>query len=370
LIKNIEEDLPLIGTGSRLAYWGVREEISLINKLRRSYYELLRDDLDQFVLQYALVDSYDNFTKRKIKYPFVAKRELKPRARIPSAEYESQNAFLIIFVEDTLPEIHKKNIRFFDLNLTSKTNLLRSGELALPEKFDRSQKYLESVHFLDFLRKLLPIDYALLIQRDPVSKAKSRYYLSHFHVRIDWPIADAAEDMARYLRYISKDLYEKGDRYAEDIQKKFFEYYGLPVMAGGRRTAAIVAAQYLKSIPCISTIYVGSSESRALIRISERNISKSVLMKFSNNEIAQIAENNKMEVQTFINNYGVARQGKSGIFIFQATYALTSHAKPPEDGKLREVKSDLYWLTVGGEHILPKPGSVHCPPLPINVIYS
>ena len=35
------------------------------------------------------------------------------------------------------------------------------------------------------------------------------------------------------------------------------------MMVGGRRTAAIVAAQYLKRIPCISTVYVGSSESRA-----------------------------------------------------------------------------------------------------------
>lgn len=360
----------MIGKGNKLAYWGVREELSLVNRLKRSYYELLRDDLDQVILQYALVDSFDNFDKRKSKYPFVSKRELKPRARIPSEEYESQNAFLIIFVEDTLPEIHKKNIRFLDLNRATKTNLLRSGELVLSDKYDRSQKYLESVHFFDFLKKLLPVDYALLIQRDPLGRSRSRYHLSHFHVRIDWPIADAAEDMARYLRYISKDLYEKGDRYAEDLQKKFFEYYGLPVMAGGRRTAAIVAAQYLKSIPCISTIYVGSSESRCLIRISERNTSKSVLMKFSNKEMAQIAENNQLELQNLISDYRVAKQGKNSIFVFQATYSLTSHAKPPEDGKLREVRSDLYWLTVGGEHILPKPGNTHCPPLPVNVIYS
>ena len=360
----------MIGKGYKLAYWGAREELSVVNKLRRSYYELLRDDLDQFVLQYALVDSYENFEKRKLKYPFVTKRELKPRTRIPSMEYESQNAFLIIFVEDTLSKIHKKNIRFFDLNLTSKTNLLHSEGLLLTDQFDRSQKYLESAHFLDFLRKLLPIDYALLIQRDPASKNRSHYYLSHFHVRIDWPIADAAEDMARYLRYISKDLYEKGDQYAEDVQKKFFEYYGLPVMAGGRRTAAIVAAQYLKSIPCVSTVYIGSSASRDLTRISERNVSKSVLMKFSRNEIDQIAKNNSLDPSAFIQNYAVAAQDKSKIFIFQTTYTLTSHAKPPEDGKLREVKSDLYWLTVGGEHILPKPGNTQYPPLSVNVIYS
>ena len=70
------------------------------------------------------------------------------------------------------------------------------------------------------------------------------------------------------LRSSQKIYYEKGDKYAEELQKKFFEYCGLPVMAGGRRTAAVVAAQFLKRVPCISTVYVGSSESRTLMRIS------------------------------------------------------------------------------------------------------
>ena len=77
---------------------------------------------------------------------------------------------------------------------------------------------------MPILLKTLKMDYALLIQRN--QRTKVQYGLTHFHVRVDWPIADAAEDMAQSLRYISKDLYEKGDKYAEDIQKKFFEYYG------------------------------------------------------------------------------------------------------------------------------------------------
>ncbi len=359
----------MIGNGDNLTFWGVREENSLESRLRRSYYELLRDELDQFMLKYALVDSYHNFRRRKLKYPFVSKRELKPRARIPSVEWEGQNAFLVIFVEDKIPVNHKKNIRFFDVNRTSKTNLLSTGGLPLSGKFDRSQKYMESAHFLDFVNALLPIDYALLIQRDPASKLKSRYHLSHFHVRIDWPIADAAEDLAQFLRYISKDLYERGDRYAEDLQKKFFEYYGLPVMVGARRTAAIVAFQYLKRLSCISTVYVGSSESRALMRISERGVSKSVLMRFSSKEMHQVADMYHMDIGQFKRNYEVVPGERGSICIFQATYVLSSHAKPPEDGKLRDVRSDLYWLTVGSQYILPKPGTWKYPPLPINVIY-
>lgn len=353
-----------------MAFWSVREELSQTDRLRRSYYELLRDELDQQLIQYALIDSYNNFRNRKVKYPFVEKRELKPRARIPDLEYECQNVFLVVFVEDTIPTENKKYIRFFDVNKTTKANLLQSKTLPLANKIERNQKFLDSAHFSNFLKTLLPVDYALLIQRNPAGKARSRYSLSHFHVRIDWPIADAAEDLARSLKYISKDLFEKGDKYAEDIQKKFFEFYGLPLMVGGRRTAAIVAAQYMKRIPCISTIYAGSSESRALLRISERGPSRSILMKFTASEMEKIAEENNMALQTFKKNYVVAREMKSGICIFQATYSPTDQSRFPDDGKLRDLKPDLSWLTIGGQHILPKPGVWKRPPIPLNVIYS
>jgi hypothetical protein len=141
-------------------------------------------------------------------------------------------------------------------------------------------------------------------------------------------------------------------------------------MVGGRRTAAIVAAQYLKRIPGISTVYAGSSESRALIRISERGISKSVLIKRSLKELDEIAEGFGLSPLVFKKNYVVAREKRCGVCIFQASYARTYHAREPEDGKLREVKPDLYWLTVGEQHILPKPGILKYPPIPLNLIYT
>lgn len=353
-----------------MAYWRVREELSQRNRLRRSYYELLRDELDQFMVQYALIDSYRNFTNRKIYYPFVEKRELKPRARIPDIEYDCQNTFLVIFLEEFLPITDKKYIRFFDVNRVTKSNLLHSKTLTLSDKFDRTQKFFEAPRFFDFLRDLLPLDYALLIQRNPAQKKKDSYNLSHFHVRIDWPIAEAAEDLARNLRYISKDIYEKGDKYAEDIQKKFFEYFGMPVMVGGRRTAAIVASQYLKRLACIATIYAGSSESRALIRLSERGTCKLVLMKFTPEEMDQIAAQQGMTPRIFKKNYLVALTGRDGVCVFQATYDYTNQARMPDDGKLREIKPDLNWLTVGSQHLLPKPGVRKYPPLPLNLIYN
>ncbi len=352
-------------------YWRTREELSLENRLRRSYYELLRDELDQFIMAHALKESYENFKNNNVAYPFVERKELKPRARIPKDEFSLHNSFLVIFVEDTIPQAYKKYIRFFDVNKTTKTNLLRSKTLSLGPDFDRSQKFLDSVHFYHFLKELLPVDYALLIQRDTShAKTKHRYYLSHFHVRIDWPISEAAEDLARYLRYISKDVYEKGEKYAEDVQKKFFEYHALPDMIGGRRTAASVAAQYLRRLPFISTVYVSSSESRSLYRYCEQGVSRMVLMRLTTGEMEQVAERNNMPVRELKRFYMLDQNGRGGIFLFRVTYGHTSPAMPPEDGKLREIKPELFWITVKYQHLLPLPGIWEHPPLRVNLIYT
>jgi hypothetical protein len=307
---------------------------------------------------------------KQLQYPFVEKRELKPRARIPDVEYESHNRFLVIFVEDFVRSAHKKHMRFFDDNKVTKENLMRSETVQFSKKYFRNIKLFESTHFSGFLKGLLPVDYSLLIQRDPTIKARNRYSISHFHVRIDWPIADAAEDMARDLRYISKDLYEKGDNYAEEVQKKFFEYYGLPLTSGGRRTAAMVAAQYLKRVSCISTVYVGSSESRAIYRISERGVSKYILMKLTDTDIQNIAETHNLKVGTIKENYLIAEEDDGGIVIFQATYERTSNARFPEDGKLRDLNSEYFWMTVISQSIIPKPGVWDRSPLPYSIIYT
>ncbi|MBC8442337.1 MAG: hypothetical protein H8D87_21945 [Deltaproteobacteria bacterium] len=344
-----------------------RDCLSREERLRRSYYEVLRDELDQFVLRYSLVESYNNFLRLRMPYPFVELRELKPRARIPSVEFSAQNSFLIIFSEDFIDKKHKKYIRYFDVNKTTKDNLLKHKYFPDVENFNRDLKFFETGEFFSLLGSLLPIDYALLIQRN--QRTKVRYALTHFHVRIDWPIAEASEDLARDLRYISKDLYEKGDKYAEDFQKKLFEYYGVPVMSGGRRTAAIVAAQYFRQLPGITTIYVSSSESRNLLRIDERGVCKSVLVKLPDSEIKKLASSAGITQNSFTKNYVIARQRKNFICILNVKYDYTSHALPSEGGRLRELNPDTNWLTVSQEHILPKPSTLIHPPIPYKMVY-
>jgi hypothetical protein len=93
-------------------------------------------------------------------------------------------------------------------------------------------------------------------------------------------------------------------------------------------------------------------------------------MQLSKDEMQNLAATNHISIQTFTKNYVVFRSRNQGVCIFQATYLPTDQARPPDDGKLREIKPDLSWQTVGGQHILPKPGVWKYPPLPFNVIYS
>ncbi len=353
-----------------MLYWMTREQLSLSDKMRRSYYELLRDQLDQWMIEEALIRSYRNFLDAGEPYPFVEKRELKPKARIPDIEYPLHQTFLVIFVEDTIPDSFKKYIRFFEENITKKTHLQSLKLPSLAKPFDRAHKFLDSIVFPNFLSELLSIDYALLIQRDPDRRQKNRYQLSHFHVRIDYPITKSAEELALRLRYISKDLFERGEKYAEDLQKKFFEYYGMSSMAGGRRTAAIVAAQYLRKLSCISTIYVASSSSRCLMRIGERHTSKMVLMQFGRAELERIASENHLDESVLQKYYLVDETVDGGVCIVFISYSPSTVARAPDDGKLRKLRPELSWLTISCQQILPRPGVWQYPPLPVNMVYS
>jgi hypothetical protein len=63
--------------------------------------------------------------------------------------------------------------------------------------------FLDNPKFEPLLLRLLPVSYDLLIQQHLSLKRKNRYVLFHFHVKIDWPIDEAAEAMAKQLCYIS-----------------------------------------------------------------------------------------------------------------------------------------------------------------------
>jgi hypothetical protein len=347
-----------------------RNEISWNERFRRCLYFFLRDELDSILLTESLIESYKAFKGNKKEYPFVEMRQLKPRAKIFGPEYPDQRSFIVIFSEDTLPTESKTQIRFFDSNKVTKENFGLLALFDLQDVFHQRMRYFDDSEFVPLLKSLLPADYALLIQRDPSIRARYRFGLSHFHVRIDWPVASAAEDLGRYLKYISRSLYERGDREGDILQQKLYEYYGLHHTVGGRRTAGLVAAQYLARFDFISTVYVSSSESRTLIRIAESGVSKYVLIKLTSEEIRELARMTNLKVKDFVKSYLIDRTSDYGVGIFLVTYQRNEHSEAPHDGKPRELNPDYQWLNVDLQLLVPPPTSGDVRPIHLSRVYA
>ena len=349
--------------------WKYRERLSYYEKLRRSLYEVLRDNLERRLMKVSLIDSFYNYLKAGVEYAFLEKSELKPSSKKMEKESTLFNTFIVIFCEGVISPQLKNYIRFFPENAVVKKNLQYLANFALYERFNLNLRYFESPRFLDFLEQLLNVDYALLIQQDPTIKKKNRYSLTHFHVKIDWPIADAAEDLAKYLRYIRDNLYEHGDKVARILQNKLFEYYGCHHSVGGRRTAGLIAAQLLRRLDCISTVFVSSSESRSMYKYSERGVSKFFLIQLSDDQISALADREGMSNEAFKTRYLYQADGYY-VGITEATYRHTVHSKPPEDGRLRKLKPAYSWLRLRDEFLHPRITALNCRPISYKWVYT
>ncbi|VAX16566.1 hypothetical protein MNBD_NITROSPINAE02-2145 [hydrothermal vent metagenome] len=351
--------------------WLKNSELSREEKQIRSLYEYLRSDLHHYLSELALDQSYHNFLKARQSYPFVEKRELKPRAKVSERENTLVNSFILIFNEGPIPPELKKNIRYFDNNKVTKENLgeVKLDGLPIAERFKAQQKYFETTKFYDLIKTLLPVDYALLVQRDSSVKNKNRFVMSHFHVRIDWLIDSAAEALGKELRYISKDLYEKGEGYAMDMVEKLFEYYSFHHSVAGRRTAAMLAAQMLRNTPYYSTVFVSSAESRTLTMITERGIVKSALIQLDKHAIEWIEKHPNGDPD-FRKKFLINSTKSMGVAKLQVIYNSNSHSKPPVNGKLRGLKPDLQWLRIKNQLLIPNSKYSSTRPIKYQIIYD
>jgi len=349
--------------------WKPRQNLNYYEKLRRSLYEILRDSLERQLMKTALVDSFYNYEREGLEYPFVDRSELKPKSKRMEKESALDNTFIVIFCEGKLQPQHKTYIRFFPENAVIKKNLSYLANFALYKRFHRNLRYFETPGFFDLVEGLLNIDYALLIQQDPTVVKRNRYALTHFHVKIDWPIAEAAQDLAKGLRYIQNHLYENGDKQGRILQNKLFEYYGCHHSVGGRRTAGLIAAQLLRSLDCISTAFVSSSESRSMYKYSESGVSKFFLVQLNDRQIEELSGKVGGGPDVFKTGYLYPAEGFS-IGIAEARYSHTAYGRPPEDGKLRKLKPAYNWLRLEDEFLHPRITALNAQPISYNWVYS
>lgn len=349
--------------------WTYRERLNYYEKLRRSLYEILRDTLEARLMKISLIDSFYNFHRNGMEYSFLEKSELKPKSKKMEKESDLYNTFIVIFCEGTIHSGLKNHLRFYPENKTIKKNVEYLAEFSLAKNYHTNLRHFDEPKFLDFVEDLLDVDYALLIQQDPTVKKRNRYSLTHFHVKIDWPIADAAEDLCKWLRYIQSNLYENGDKEARILQNKLFEYYACHHSVGGRRTAGLIAAQLLRRLDFISTIFVSSSESRSMVKYSERGVSKFFLIQLDEKQLTALAQREGMEFETFKDSYLYPADG-FWVGISEAVYGYTEYSKPPEDGRLRHPRPAYNWLRLQDEFLHPRNGFLTLRPINYSWIYK
>jgi hypothetical protein len=119
----------------------------------------------------------------------------------------------------------------------------------------------------------------------------------------------------------------------------------------------------------ISTTYVASAESRTLSRISERGVSKYVLVKIPVSDIEHLIKEHRMSPDKFLEHFLVDIQEDYGIGILQVVYSNSIYSKPPDDGKLRTLQPDYQWLNVTDQLLVPI-DSPDTYPIPYSTIYT
>ncbi|MBF0624733.1 MAG: hypothetical protein HQL82_07985 [Magnetococcales bacterium] len=319
-----------------------------------------REQIARLLIQYTLIDSYHKFRKAERDYPFVQPSALRPGAQVASREYHMHNNVLITLVDGSLPERLRKHFRCRTSNQVKKRNIaaLAPGLPGL-DQYDPGQRRLGDPGFGDLLRMLMPLDFSLLIQRSGTEKIPAgEFQLTHFHVKIERLFDSALRAMGIYLNYLERSLYERGEDFMEDLEKKFFEFFNFYHNAAGRRSAAALAAQVMALEHQRGTVFITSQQDRRLTLLTSNGVDQDVeieqylLVQLEKEELAALsAWGAAMNVD--VERYLVYRDDPRAIAVFRARYSHTEAARPSSDGSLKpQLNAREKWVRLVGEALV------------------
>ena len=221
------------------------------------------------------------------------------------------------------------------------------------------------------MKPLFDLDMALVAQR---KKKKGSYGIefSNFHVRINSVLDSIIEDFGIELKYLSKHLFEQGEEYADLLEAKFYEIFGMKTNASGRRTAAIVGHRLLaEHYACLHTVYCGSTEARCLYKIhNDGTLTRIVLIQLNQTDIDELSTTFNLTIPELEAHYLLPFDEETRAAIFLVTNTRQPAGLPPEDRKLRrEISVMERWISTDIQCILPLPESTDRQPLQWNWVY-
>ncbi|MBF0137180.1 MAG: hypothetical protein H7833_14590 [Magnetococcus sp. DMHC-1] len=322
---------------------------------RLNSYAVTRHRLTQQLVQYTLVDSYLKFQRYKQPYPFVAPASLRPGAMGTTKEYKIHNNALIVLMDGEMSEKLRKHFRCRVNNQVNKKNIasLAPGLPALKD-YDHAYRLVNHERFEFLLRALMPLDFSLLIQKKATEECKTRQFqLTHFHVKIERLTDSALRSLGIHLNYLKKGLYERGEEFIDEFEKKFFEYFNFYHNAAGRRSAAALASQVMSRDKKTGTVFITSQQDRRLTLLSSNNLNRDIAIEQYLLYVLSEEEMNYLKIwakQFNINisaHFMVQRLGKKGIFILRVRYEHTDVAMPSIDGSLKfSINQKEKWVRI------------------------
>ncbi|ABK42553.1 hypothetical protein Mmc1_0024 [Magnetococcus marinus MC-1] len=325
-----------------------------------SYWQAREKILDTLI-KHTLIDSYNKFRKAREPYPFISRSSLRPGSVVSSKEYKLHNSALVVLLADVMPASLRKHFRCRLANRVIKKNIAGvAPDLPGLNEYDTAWRDVHHEGFIKLMRMMLPLDFALLVQP---SDEDDRYQLTNFHVKIERLLDMALRTMGHHLNYLERGLYEQGETFIDQLERKFFEYFNYYHNAAGRRGASALAAQVLAMEQQEATIFSTSQQDRRLTLLTTYNdshdlkIEQYVLLSLEPDEYKTLKQWGK-DVALDIRNHYLIHPQKSTqpVVVMRLVYQHTEAAQPNADGTLRELNVRERWIRLTEETIIPLHG--------------
>lgn len=330
----------------------------------RSGYAEARKRLSDLLIRYTLIDSFFQFISDGKPYPFPRPDELLPHTARRHIEHKQQNPVLMVLIDGSLPRPLNKHFRLRASNRVTWRNIQRlAPELDLSD-FEAAHCRLADGGFEQLLTRLLPLDYALLAGHDDSQSDSEILALTHMHVKVERLTDNALKDMGRDLGLIERRLFERGEDFVEELESRFFEYYGFSANSSGRKSAAAMAAQLLMQHGARYTVFVaGQEDSRLTLLDDGDDITQYMLVRLSKPQLESFRATLAARGIEDLSAYSITG-GAEGprCALYRMRLSRTEAARASSTDR-RDARLQAPWLSIADEAILPRPG-VHAPEIP------
>ena len=320
-------------------------------------YDAARRRLTDLLIRYTLIDSFFQFTNEGKPFPFARPDELLPHCARRHVEHSQQNAALMVLIDGQLPRPLNKHFRLRASNRVAWRNIQRLAPQLDLSDFEAAHCRLTEPGFDQLLARLLPLDYALLAGRDDLAASADMLALTHMHVKVERLTDNALKDMGQDLGLIDRRLFERGEDFVEELESKFFEYYGFSANSSGRKSAAAMAAQLLKQQAAKFTVFVaGQEDSRLTLLDDGDDILQHMLIRLSKTELQALRATLSARGIDDLSGYAVSGGSDGPRCVIYRLRLSRTDAAQAGSAERRDARMRSPWLAVTEESILPRPG--------------